>query len=71
MTLPYSMAFSNVPGILKPIIYKGAKSESMKTFVISSGATGMTLCALSNNGKFVLTFTKDTCIGIDSEEIII
>lgn len=42
----------------------------MKSFVISAGASGMALCALSFNGKFILTFNKDTIIDVDSEEII-
>lgn len=70
ITLPYTMAFTNVPGILKPISYKGVTTQSMKSFVVPAGASGMALCALSFNGKFILTFNKDTCIDVDSQEII-
>jgi len=37
------MAFSNVPGVIKPIYFKGHEIESMKSFIIPGGATGLGL----------------------------
>lgn len=68
-SLPYTMAFSNVPGIIKPLKFKGHVIESMTSFIIP-GTTGIGLGALSFSGKFVLTMTTDESIGMDIRELI-
>ncbi len=40
-TKPYTLAFSNLPGLLKPIVFDGRKSIKMQTYLIPAGVTGI------------------------------
>jgi hypothetical protein len=64
-TLPYTMAFSNVPGLLKPLEQHGKKSIMMTNYLIASGVTGLALGAISYVDYFKMTLTTDTAIMTD------
>lgn len=61
-TIPYTMAFSNVPGLLKPLEQNGKKSIMMTNFFIPAGVTGVGLGAISYVDYFKITLTADTAI---------
>lgn len=61
-TIPYTMAFSNTPGLLKPIWYEGKKSIKMQYYFIPTGYVGMGLSALSYVDYFKITLTVDDAI---------
>jgi len=69
-TLPYTLAFSNVPGLLKPIVSDGKKSVMMTSYIIPSGYTGMGLGAISYVDYFKITLTVDDSIMKDPKTII-
>jgi len=61
-TIPYTMAFSNTPGLLKPIWYEGKKSIKMQYYFIPTGYVGMGLSSLSYVDYFKITLTVDDAI---------
>ena len=69
-TKPYTMAFSNTPGLLKPIVYDGRKSIKMQYYFIASGLTGMAMSALSYVDYFKITLTTDDTIMKDPQVLL-
>ncbi|CDW90218.1 diacylglycerol o-acyltransferase [Stylonychia lemnae] len=69
-TKPYTMAFSNTPGLLKPLVSDGKKSIMMFTYIIPSGYTGMALGAISYVDFFKITLTVDDAIMKDPQVLI-
>jgi len=67
---PYTMAFSNIPGLLKPITYGGKKSVKMSIYFIPSGHTGMALSCISYVDYFKITLTVDDTIMKDPELLL-
>lgn len=67
---PYTMAFSNTPGLLKPVLYDGKKSIKMYTFVTPVGHTGLALSALSYVDYFKICCTTDDAIMKDPQRIV-
>ena len=59
---PYSLAFSNVPGLLKPIEFQGRKSRKMQLYFIPAGYTGVALSCISYVDYFKITLTVDDSI---------
>jgi len=69
-SIPYTLAFSNVPGVIKPIVFKGYEIENVKSFIIPGGATGIGLSALSFSGKFMLTMSADLALHVNVKELL-
>lgn len=70
-TLPYTLAFSNTPGLLKPIYAEENKrSHCMTSYLIPSGHTGIGFSALSYVEHFTITCVADEAI-IKNPQILI
>lgn len=70
LTLPYTMAFSNTPGVVKAPVINGVKLESLVPFLIPSGKVGLGIGCMSFAGKFTLSITADKSLGVDVQELI-
>jgi hypothetical protein len=62
MSEKYSIAFSNIPGLLKPIEVEGRKSRKMQLYFIPAGYTGVALSSISYVDFFKITLTVDDTI---------
>ena len=69
-TIPYTMAFSNTPGLLKPIFIDGKKSIKMQYYFVPSACTGMALSCLSYVDYFKITLTTDDTIMKDPQTLL-
>ena len=69
-TRPYTLAFSNTPGLLKPLIAEGKKSVMMTSYIIPSGYTGMAFGAISYVNFFKITLTVDDSIMKDPHTLM-
>jgi WS/DGAT C-terminal domain len=69
-TKPYTMAFSNTPGLLKPILFEGRKSIKMFNHVLPAGHTGMALSCLSYVDYFKIGCVTDENIMKDPQHLI-
>jgi hypothetical protein len=69
-TIPYTMAFSNTPGLLKPVAYEDRKSVKMQYYFVPSGHTGMGLSCLSYVDFFKITLTVDDTIMRDPQVLL-
>lgn len=69
-TLPYTMAFSNTPGLLKPVTSDNRKSIKMQYYFVPSGHTGMALSCLSYVDYFKITLTVDDTIMQDPQTLL-
>ena len=69
-TEPYTLAFSNTPGLLKPISYEGKKSKKMQFYFVPSGRAGMALSALSYVDYYKITLTVDDTIMKDPQTLL-
>ena len=67
---PYTMAFSNIPGMLQPITYGGKKSVKMQIYFVPSGHTGMALSCISYVDYFKITLTVDDTIMKDPQVLL-
>ena len=64
-TKPYTLAFSNVPGLLRPLESHGKKSIMMCNYLIPAGLTGLAIGALSYVDFMKITVTADEAIMTD------
>jgi len=69
LTLPFTTTFSNTPGILKPVSYKGVETLGMYTSFINSGVCAMSIAILSYSNNIQFTVNVDECIGTDPHTI--
>jgi WS/DGAT C-terminal domain len=67
---PYSLAFSNVPGLLKPIEVQGKKSRKLQLYFIPAGYTGVALSCISYVDYFKITLTVDDSIMKDPQVLL-
>jgi len=61
-SLPYTLAFSNTPGLQKPLIIDGKKSVKSSAYIITPGHCGLAFCLLSYAGYFTITCVVDDTI---------
>lgn len=62
-TKPYTLAFSNTPGLLKPLVAEnGKKSRMMTSYIIASGKTGIALSAISYVDYFKISCLSDEAV---------
>ncbi len=70
-TLPFTLAFSNTPGPLKPVTADVVKKSIMMTsYIIASGHTGIAFSALSYVDYFKITCLSDTAILKDPQTLV-
>lgn len=69
-TLPYTLAFSNTPGPIKPITDGDSQSRKMVTYIIPSGFTGIGIACLTYLDNFRITITADDCIMKDPQTLL-
>lgn len=62
LTLPPTMAFSNTPGILKKITYKGVDTLGMYTTFIAAGKCAFSVAMISYCENIQFTVNIDECI---------
>lgn len=66
---PFTMAFSNTPGVLRKISYKEVETLGMTTSFICSGRLAMAIAMLSYSDQIQFSVTMDTCISECPKEI--
>jgi len=69
-TRPFTLAFSNLPGLLKPIELDGRKSIKMQSYLIPGGVTGMALSLLSYIDFFKIGLVVDDTIMQDPQTLV-
>jgi hypothetical protein len=69
-TLPFTLAFSNVPGLLKPVTVFGQKHLGMSTYIQTSSYCGLTVACVSYIDKIKLTCVADDTIMRDPASLI-
>mmetsp|Transcript_842 Transcript_842/g.1275 ORF Transcript_842/g.1275 Transcript_842/m.1275 type:complete len:290 (-) Transcript_842:110-979(-) len=69
MTKPFTMAFSNTPGILKKIKYKDSTTRGMTTSFICAGRVAISVGILSYAETIQFSITADTCVQEDPKEL--
>ena len=66
---PYTMAFSNTPGILKKIHYKDASTEGMTTAFVIANNVAISMGILSYAEIIQFSVVSDTCIKEDPKDM--
>ena len=62
MTLPFTTAFSNTPGILRPLHYKEVTTLGMIVSILCTGRCAMAITIISYAEKIQFCVITDTCI---------
>ena len=62
MALPYTVAFSNIPGLIKPIENQGRKSIKMQTYFVPLGPIGLSFTCVSYCDYFKVLCTVDEAV---------
>ena len=70
MTKPFTLAFSNIPGIIQPISTKGMKTTGQLTSFISVGRCAVSIILMSYHETIQYSVLVDTCVGIEPNEIV-
>lgn len=69
LTKPFTCAFSNTPGCLRPIKYKDQESIGQVSAIVSSGRVGIALCLISYVDGVRFSVTADTSIMTKPKEL--
>lgn len=69
-TLPITLAFSNTPGLLRPLTFDGRKSVKMHNYIIPAGAMGIGLSCLSYADYFKIGLVVDEAIMKEPHAIV-
>ena len=69
-SLAFTLAFTNIPGLIKPVTLHGAQQKFGQCYVQTSGRCGMTVSAMSYLGKYRVTVNVDETIMKEPNEII-
>ena len=62
LTLPFTLTFSNTPGILKPIRYKTVETLGMFTSFITAGKCAISIAILSYCENIQFSCLIDECV---------
>lgn len=62
MSQPFTLAFSNTPGILRPVEIGDAKIYKVKNALVDGGRLGICISCLSYSGAIRITVLADTAI---------
>ena len=69
-SFPFTLAFSNLPGLRKPISVKGSNSIKIASYFIPGGFTGLGICVTSYIDTFKITVTVDDTISKEPRLIL-
>ncbi len=69
MTKPFTLAFSNTPGVLKKVHYKEVSTLAMVSSFICAGRIPISIAILSYAEKMQFSITMDTCVGEDPKDL--
>ena len=69
MSKPFTMAFSNTPGVLRKFNYKEVETLGMMTSFVCSGRCAMSIGILSYAEQIQFSVTMDSCITESPKEI--
>jgi hypothetical protein len=69
-TRPFTMAFSNTPGILKQLTFNGRKSIKTQNYFIPSGSTGIGIACISYLETFKVSMVTDDSILKDPHKLV-
>lgn len=69
VSLPFTLAFSNTPGILRQINYKEVTTLGMMTSIVCSGKVAISVGILSYAEQVQFSVLADTCVGADPKDI--
>jgi hypothetical protein len=64
------MAFSNTPGLLRPLNFDGRHSIKMQNYIIPAGLTGIGLSSLSYADYFKIGCVVDESIMKDPQTLV-
>jgi len=62
MSLPFTLAFSNTPGILQPLEIGECRLEEVTNAVVPGGRIGICVTCLSFAGSMKITCLSDTAL---------
>ena len=66
----FTLAFSNMPGLLKPIAIFGSHHQKMTSYIQSPSNCGMTISCISYIDYFKITIVTDTAIMQDPHSLV-
>ena len=69
-TRPFTLAFSNTPGLLRPLQFDGRKSIKMQTYIIPAGLTGICLSCISYSEWFKIGCVVDEAVMTDPQTLV-
>lgn len=69
-TLPFTLAFSNTPGMLRPLMQEGKKSRIMQNYLISAGHCGLAFSCISHADFFKICVVVDSAVMKEPEELM-
>ena len=69
-TRPFTLAFSNMPGLLRPLQFDGRKSIKMQNYIIPAGLTGIGLSCLSYSEWFKVGCVVDEALMTDPQTLV-
>ena len=69
-TRPFTLAFSNMPGLLRPLQFDGRKSIKMQNYIIPAGLTGIGLSCLSYSEWFKVGCVVDEAVMTDPQTLV-
>ena len=69
MSKPFTMAFSNTPGVLRRFHYKEVSTLGMVSSFVCSGRCAMAIAILSYAEQIQFSITMDSCISESPKEI--
>jgi hypothetical protein len=69
-SLPFTLAFSNAPGLLKPITIGGKNTIKQQAYFVASGKIGLSMCLVSYIDYFTISCVADTAVMTNPEAIV-
>jgi len=71
ITLPYTLAFSNTPGLLRPLELKGGyRTHKMCNYIVTPGHCGLTVSFLSYADYMHISIVSDIAICKDPKKLL-
>ena len=69
-TKPFALAFSNMPGLLKPVVIHGRNHQKMTSYIQNPSTCGMTISCISYCDYFKITCLADDTIIRDPQTLV-
>lgn len=70
MSRKFTIAFSNTPGALRPLEYKGKRAFKNWGYMSSSGNMGISLVCVSYVDYFIFACTSDTGVCKEPQKLV-